>query len=122
LLNAGADVDAATPELGATPLMRAIQQGHLDVARLLVSYGASIDVRNSDQENIFHVLAIATSMDNTVQTSDKTEKSTAMALWLMTKLDKDRRIAMLTASDAKGRRPVDYLKAGKLAALLTPPN
>lgn len=122
LLNAGADVDAATPELGATPLMRAIQQGHLDVARLLVSYGASIDVRNSDQENIFHVLAIATSMDNTVQTSDKTEKSAAMALWLLTKLDKDRRIAMLTTSDAKGRRPVDYLKAGKLTALLTPPN
>lgn len=122
LLNAGADVDAATPELGATPLMRAIQQGHLDVARLLVSYGASIDVRNSDQENIFHVLAITVSKDNTVQTSDKTEKSTAMALWLMTKLDKDRRIAMLTASDVKGRRPVDYLEAGSLAALLTPPN
>ncbi|KAI9235148.1 MAG: ankyrin repeat-containing domain protein [Podila humilis] len=122
LLNAGADVDAATPELGATPLMRSIQQGHLDVSRLLVSYGASIDVRNSDHENIFHVLAIAASKDNTMQTSDKTEKSVAMALWLMTKLDKDRRIAMLTASDVKGRRPVDYLEAGSLAALLTPPN
>ncbi|KAF9271581.1 hypothetical protein BGZ74_005890 [Mortierella antarctica] len=121
LLNAGADVDAQTPELGATPLIRAVQQGHLDVAKLLVSYGASVEVRNSDQENVFHVLAIAASKDNTEQTPDKTEKWVAMARWLLTKLDKDRRIAMLTALDAKGRRPVDN-GSGSLATLLTPPS
>ncbi|KAF9309570.1 Elongator subunit elp6 [Podila horticola] len=121
LMNAGADVDAKTPELGTTPLMRAIQQGHLDVARLLVSYGASVEVCNSDQENVFHILAIAASKDNTAQTSDKKEKSAAIARWLLAKLDKERWIVMLTALDAKGRRPADY-ESGSLAALLTPPN
>ncbi|KAG0028678.1 hypothetical protein BGZ82_008306 [Podila clonocystis] len=121
LLNAGADVDAKTPELGATPLMRAVQQGHLDVAKLLVSYGASVEVRNSDQENVFHILAIAASKDNTAQTPDKTEKSVAIARWLLTKVDNDRRVAMLTALDAKGRRPVDY-ELWSLATLTTPPS
>ncbi|KAG0078158.1 Ankyrin repeat domain-containing protein 39 [Podila epicladia] len=121
LLNAGADVDAQTPELGATPLIRTVQQGHLDVAKLLVSYGASVEVRNANQENVFHVLAIAASKDNITQSPDKTEKSMAMVRWLLTKLDKDRRITMLTALDAKGRRPVDY-GSGSLATLLTPPS
>jgi hypothetical protein len=101
--------------------MRAIQQGHLDVARLLVSYGASVEVCNSDQENVFHILAIAASKDNTTQTPDKKEKSAAIARWLLTKLDKERRIVMLTALDAKGRRPAEY-ESGLLVTLLTPPN
>ncbi|KAG0345590.1 Elongator subunit elp6 [Podila humilis] len=120
LLNAGADIDAKTPELRATPLMRAIQQGHLDVVRLLVSYGADLGVCNSDQENIFHVLAIAATKDSL----DKSEKAEVIARWLLSKLDKERRAWLLNMYDAKGCLPVDCVAAAGapgLEALLTPP-
>ncbi|KAF9426216.1 Elongator subunit elp6 [Podila epigama] len=118
LLDAGAEVDERTPELGMTPLMRAIQQRHLDVARLLVSYGASLAMVNSDQQNVFHILAIAASAVDGKEDGDQT---TAIAKWLLTRLNKDQQVTMLSAVDAKGHRPMD-LCSNSLGALLTPPN
>lgn len=43
LLEAGAQKESATRELGITPLHRAAQEGHLEVVRLLLSAGAAKD-------------------------------------------------------------------------------
>src|SRR5688572_30599742 len=75
LLNAGADVDAKTPELGATALLRAVQQNHLDVTRLLLSYGADLTDCNADQENVFHVLACAASKPRSDPKGDSQDPS-----------------------------------------------
>ena len=40
LLEAGADKDAATTTYGATALMSAAEEGHLEVVRLLIEAGA----------------------------------------------------------------------------------
>lgn len=47
LLEAGADPNAVG-EVGCTPLHRALEQKHVQVARMLVVAGGSLDVRNSD--------------------------------------------------------------------------
>jgi hypothetical protein len=115
LLNAGAEVDAKTPELGTTPLMRAVHQNHLVVARLLVSYGASIDETNSDQENVFHILA--TAVKNAAAKSDPSqndnkESHVELARWLRNKASSQQEgklDRMLTARDIHGRIPVECL-------------
>ncbi|KAF9113834.1 hypothetical protein BGX27_000738 [Mortierella sp. AM989] len=116
LLNAGADVDAKTPELGATSLMRAVQQNHLAVARLLVSYGASIDMRNSDQGNIFHVLAIAARNSyNESKSHSSIEAFSELARWLarwlrMKACNQPGGLdSMLKARDVNGHTPAGYL-------------
>ncbi|KAI1319550.1 Ankyrin repeat domain-containing protein 39 [Mortierella claussenii] len=131
LLNAGAYVDAKTPELGATPLMRAIQQNHLATARLLVSYGASIDTVNADQENIFHIVAMsavaATSKNyNTTGTSDQ-DAFVDMTRWLRTKarsqFGDDGLERMLQARNKRGHTPMECLQdqygLSALAAVLS---
>ncbi|KAG0368334.1 Ankyrin repeat domain-containing protein 39 [Gamsiella multidivaricata] len=109
LLNAGADIDAKTPELGATPLMRAVQQNHIAIARLLVSYGASIDDHNADQENVFHIVAVAASggMNN----NNDPEVFLELVRWLRIKADSQegRLSRMLKASNVHGRIPVECL-------------
>ncbi|KAF9913172.1 Ankyrin repeat domain-containing protein 39 [Linnemannia zychae] len=116
LLNAGADVDAKTPELGTTALMRAIQQNHLDVAKLLVSYGASLLELNSSQENVFHILAIAV-RDAGIDGEEYME----LAKWLRNKAKMghpDRLEALLQARDARGQTPEEYvvvMSSGTLA-------
>ncbi|KAF9188456.1 Ankyrin repeat domain-containing protein 39 [Haplosporangium sp. Z 11] len=113
LLNAGADVDATTPELGATPLMRAVQQTHLEVARLLVSYGASLEATNSDQENVFHILAIGAWNRSQAGGEQDLGPFVEMAKWLRTKAQapgrKGRLESMLRMQDVRSQRPVDHL-------------
>ncbi|KAK3828692.1 MAG: ankyrin repeat-containing domain protein [Benniella sp.] len=115
LLNAGAEVDAKTPELGTTPLMRAVHQNHLVVARLLVSYGASIDETNSDQENVFHILATAAknaAAKGDSGQNDNKESHVELARWLRNKASSQQEgklDRMLTARDIHGRIPVECL-------------
>ncbi|KAG0280292.1 Ankyrin repeat domain-containing protein 39 [Linnemannia exigua] len=107
LLNAGADVDAKTPELGTTALMRAIQQNHLEVAKLLVSYGASLQDQNASQENVFHVLAIAI-RDAGIDCEEFIE----LAGWLRNKArvgHPGRLEALLQARDVRGQTPGEYI-------------
>ncbi|KAF9913569.1 Ankyrin repeat domain-containing protein 39 [Lobosporangium transversale] len=120
LLNAGADYDIKTPELGTTPLMRAIQQSHLDIARLLVSYGASVEAVNTNQENVFHILAIAAK--NRINSSSNKGNHEAvatvnrdmdMARWLKIKVKDqfgpERLAEMLQARDLGGQTPLECL-------------
>ncbi|KAF9401104.1 Elongator subunit elp6 [Mortierella sp. AD011] len=112
LLNAGADVDAKTPELGTTPLMRAVRQNHLAIARLLVSYGASIDERNSDYENIFHILATAAKNDyNESKNHACFDAFLELAQWLKLKAggQPGRLETMLKAQDIRGQTPAECL-------------
>lgn len=112
MLNAGADVDAKTPELGATPLLRAVQQNHLHVTRLLVSYGADLAECNADQENVFHVLAGAAKKSRSDQQSDQHDASEFLDLakWLRIKATAQGKLdALLRARDNRGKRPMDYL-------------
>ncbi|KAF9081631.1 Elongator subunit elp6 [Mortierella sp. GBA35] len=124
LLNAGADVDAKTPELGTTALMRAVQQNHLDIAKLLVSYGANIQERNTSLENVFHVLALAI---KGASTPDAVESFQELATWLRTKAKMGhpgRLEGMLEALDVRGQRPVDYLDptiTAELREIFVPP-
>lgn len=110
LLNAGAEVDAKTPELGATPLMRAVQQNHLAVARLLVSYGANVEESNSDKENVFHILA--TAAKNAVNQNGNNESFLELTRWLRIKAasqQEGRLDRMLMAQDIRGRTPLQCL-------------
>ncbi|KAF9574415.1 Elongator subunit elp6 [Mortierella alpina] len=114
LLNAGADVDAKTPELGATPLLRAVQQNHLDVTRLLVSYGADLADCNADQENVFHILACAAKRPRSDQNdNDRPDPSEFLDLarWLRTKAAAQGKLeSLLRARDSRGKRPMDHLE------------
>ncbi|KAF9173868.1 Elongator subunit elp6 [Mortierella sp. AD010] len=100
LLNAGADVDAKTPELGTTPLMRAVRQNHLAIARLLVSYGASIDeptaAKNDYNESKNHACFDA---------------FLELAQWLKLKAggQPGRLETMLKAQDIRGQTPAECL-------------
>ena len=47
LLNEGQDAGAVDPRFGLTPLHYAIRNGHLQVARLLMEHGASLDAPSS---------------------------------------------------------------------------
>jgi len=47
LLDAGADVNAHQTPVGDAPLVKAARFGHLDMIRLLLSRGASLDARSS---------------------------------------------------------------------------
>ncbi|KAF8978131.1 Ankyrin repeat domain-containing protein 39 [Entomortierella lignicola] len=112
LLNAGASVNVKTPELGATPLMRAVQQNHLPVAQLLVSYGAKIDECNNDQENIFHILANAARRSyNESKSQSNVDTFLELARWLRIKAGSQlgRLDSMLRAQDAHGQTPVECL-------------
>ncbi|KAG0015786.1 Elongator subunit elp6 [Entomortierella chlamydospora] len=112
LLNAGADVDAKTPELGTTPLMRAVQQNHLAIARLLVSYGASVEERNSDYENIFHILATAAKNDyNESKNHACFDAFLELAQWLKVKAGSQpgRLETMLKEQDIRGQTPAECL-------------
>lgn len=110
LLNGGADVDAKTPELGTTPLMRAVQQNHLAVARLLVSYGANMEESNSDKENIFHILAIAAKNDPSQNGNNESFLELARWLRIRAESQQDGRLdKMLTAQDIRGRTPFQCL-------------
>ncbi|KAF9961670.1 Ankyrin repeat domain-containing protein 39 [Mortierella alpina] len=117
LLNGGADVDAKTPELGATPLLRAVQQNHLDVTRLLVSYGADLAECNADQENVFHVLACAAKKPRSDQNGhhqDLTE-FLDLARWLRIKASAQGKLeSLLHARDSRGQRPMDYLQGSSV--------
>ncbi|KAI8604987.1 ankyrin repeat-containing domain protein [Dissophora ornata] len=110
LLNAGGEVDAKTPELGATPLMRAVQQNHLIVARLLVSYGANVEECNSDQENVFHIAAKAAKRKLN-DGDNNTEAFVALVRWLRVKanIQDGRAASMLQARDTRGQTPVECL-------------
>jgi ankyrin repeat protein len=140
-LNAGADVDAKTPELGTTSLMRAVQQDHLLVVRLLISYGADLELVNSNQENIFHMLAKAALTSSTSsstlspslsqvqeQRDQGNNKFLELARWLKVKASSEsgRFQRMLQALDLQGQRPLDYLQSDsngcvvELQDLLTP--
>ncbi|CAO3571387.1 unnamed protein product [Mortierella alpina] len=113
LLNAGADVDAKTPELGATALLRAVQQNHLDVTRLLVSYGADLTDCNVDQENVFHVLACAASKSRSDQKADSQDPSgfLDLARWLRIKAAAQGKLdSLLRARDSRSQRPMDHVQ------------
>ncbi|KAF9997419.1 hypothetical protein BGZ65_007009 [Modicella reniformis] len=110
LLNVGAEVDAKTPELGTTPLMRAVQQNHLAIARLLVSYGANIDESNSDRENVFHILTIVAKNNKSNNPND--ESFLELARWLRMKArnqEEGTLDRMLAAQDIRGRTPAQCL-------------
>ncbi|KAG0303282.1 Elongator subunit elp6 [Dissophora globulifera] len=111
LLNAGADVDARTPELGTTPLMRAVQQSHFVIVRLLVSYGASLEQCNADQQNVFHILAVAAALKNERDSRDP-EKILEMVRWISMKVNTTagRLQEMLGARDTRGQTPMEYLR------------
>ncbi|KAG0325415.1 Elongator subunit elp6 [Dissophora globulifera] len=111
LLNAGADVDARTPELGTTPLMRAVQQSHFAIVRLLVSYGASLEQCNADQQNVFHILAVAAALRNERDSRDP-EKILEMVRWISMKVNASagRLQEMLGARDTRGQTPMEYLR------------
>jgi len=47
LLGSGADINAKG-EHGYSPLHDAVEQGHIDVVKLLVDRGASIAIKNTD--------------------------------------------------------------------------
>ncbi|KAJ3136968.1 Ankyrin repeat domain-containing protein 39 [Physocladia obscura] len=51
LLDCGADVDAPTRGLGATPLMRALVGRHPAVVALLLDRNAALGSRNADNED-----------------------------------------------------------------------
>ncbi|KAF9921771.1 Elongator subunit elp6 [Linnemannia zychae] len=114
LLNAGADVDAKTPELGTTALMRAIQQNHLDVAKLLVSHGANIREQNASRENVFHILALAIKeqASNGGGDDDADGGFLELATWLRNKAKMGhpgRLEELLQAHDARGMTPLEHL-------------
>ena len=49
LLDHGADPNVRTPLYGhATPLHHASQSGRIDIARLLLEHGASVEVKDED--------------------------------------------------------------------------
>ncbi|KAG0312730.1 Ankyrin repeat domain-containing protein 39 [Linnemannia gamsii] len=126
LLNAGADVDAKTPELGTTALMRSIQQNHLDVAKLLVSYGANLQEQNSSHENIFHILALAI-RDQEASSFGKgmfeeNESFLELATWLRNKVkmgNPGRLEALLLARDVRGQTPAEVLEAAATTTTTT---
>lgn len=114
LLNAGADVDAKTPELGTTALMRAIQQNHLDVAKLLVSYGANLQEQNASHENVFHILALAIrdQAGSGKGVFDESESFLELATWLRNKAKvghPGRLEALLQARDVRGQTSAEIL-------------
>lgn len=111
-------MDAKTPELGATPLMRAVQQCHLLVVRLLISYGADLELVNSNHENVFHILAKAavassssssSSSQNQGQGQDPSHMFLELARWLKMKAKSQpgRFQRMLKALDQQEQRPLD---------------
>jgi serine/threonine-protein phosphatase 6 regulatory ankyrin repeat subunit B len=58
LLASKADLKAATKPLGYTPLHCAAQQGHIDVARLLLKRGMDVNAHDSDQGTPLHNAAL----------------------------------------------------------------
>lgn len=48
LLEYGADVNARENEYGVTPLMRACAAGNLETVKLLLIYGAEVDIGDKD--------------------------------------------------------------------------
>ncbi|KAF8949086.1 Ankyrin repeat domain-containing protein 39 [Haplosporangium gracile] len=124
LLNAGADVDAKTPELGTTALMRAIQQNHLDVAKLLVLYGANLQEQNTSHENVFHILALAIRDQAGAGKGvfDESESFLELAMWLRNKAKvghPGRLEALLQARDVRGQTPAEILDSAGAATATT---
>lgn len=126
LLNAGADVDAKTPELGTTALMRAIQQNHLDVAKLLVSHGANLQEQNSSHENVFHILALAIRDQEASSVGkgmfEESEGYLELATWLRNKAKMGhpgRLEALLQAQDVRGQTPAEVLESAATTTTMT---
>lgn len=110
--------------------MRAVQQCHLPVIRLLVSYGADLELVNSDRENVFHIMAKAASSSTSSssppfsqdQDQVQNDKFLELARWLKVKADSQlgRFQRMLLALDLQGHRPQEYLRNNGLRDILTP--
>ena len=56
LLNHGADVNAANPYNGETPLMLAVDHKEFDLAKLLIERGADATLRNNDGKRALDLL------------------------------------------------------------------
>ncbi|KAF9978117.1 hypothetical protein BGZ73_003689 [Actinomortierella ambigua] len=130
LINAGADIDAKTPELGTTPLLRALSQMHLATARLLLSHGASFDLCSADGDNVFHTVSLAFANLGGFKNGDGPQPQ---SLQLFTQIlqylrqrasSESRRQKMLSATNKYGKRPIDCLpeqfQDPTIAALLQP--
>ncbi|KAF9159187.1 Ankyrin repeat domain-containing protein 39 [Actinomortierella ambigua] len=117
LINAGADLDARTPELGTTPLLRALSQMHLSTARLLLSYGAVLDLCSSDGDNVFHTASLAfanLSAKGSGSPEQQQQQSLQQFIQIVQYLrqratPETRRQTMLNATNKSGRRPIDCL-------------
>ena len=55
LVNFGASLNATATDKGSTPLQAAAKSGYFDIAEPLLESGASLDVRNENQETPLHV-------------------------------------------------------------------
>ncbi|KAG0242214.1 Ankyrin repeat domain-containing protein 39 [Actinomortierella wolfii] len=116
LINAGADVDAKTPELGTTPLLRALSQLHFATARLLLSYGANLELCSMDGDNVFHTTAQAlatqsSKCNNDQQQLQQLQQETIQILQYLRQkaAPENRRQAMLSAINKHGKQPIDCL-------------
>lgn len=64
LINMGADVNTSTLHTKRTPLMLAVYQGRLEVARLLCDKDARVDLRDVNNLNILHYAVDKNSLPN----------------------------------------------------------
>jgi len=56
-IDAGTNLDRRAPDSGATPLIKAVTMGHIDVARLLIEAEADLEVGNNDGSTALHTAA-----------------------------------------------------------------
>lgn len=101
LLDEGVDINLATPGWENTPLGYAVGGGKLEIVRLLVERGASIDARNAVGATPLHVAAGQGHME--------------IAAWLL-----EREETLRAAVDNEGYTPLDWSKSEALRQLLGP--
>lgn len=121
LLDAGADVHAIEPRMGATALHKAAQSGSVDVVAMLHEHGAFIDQQSPVLGNTALMDAVLHKQEGAVQLLlDRGARTTIQSHWQQTALDLARqdgldgiarRIELRNASDAERIRALTLMAA-----------